>query len=207
MKTKKALIVVDVQQDFCPGGSLAVPEGDQIIPVINKLLPKFDLVIFTKDWHDPEMDAFASRHEGAKPFDTYKNSQEVIDTLWPDHCVADTPGAELHPGIDFSKCTGDFYIFKKGTDKTYHPYSGFAETGLQEFLDERGVTDVFVVGLALDYCVADTAIDAVHCGYKTAVIEDACKPISEDINDTLEAFQDAGIALIESWELDMYGLM
>lgn len=204
---KRALIVVDVQNDFCPGGSLAVPEGDQVIPVINSLLPLFDLIIFTKDWHHPKMDAFASQHEGCKPFDKYINSDGNEDTLWPDHCVQNTTGADFHPKLDLGKCAKNFYIFKKGDEPNYHPYSGFGGTELEDFLNERGVDDVYVVGLALDYCVKDTAIDAAMTGFRTVVIEDGCKPIDPDTNPTLELFHQAGINIIESWELPMYGLI
>lgn len=199
---KKALIVVDVQNDFCPGGSLAVPEGDKVIPVINKLFPNFDLVIFTKDWHDPEMEAFASQHTGKKPFEKYTNSDGQEDTLWPDHCVANTPGADLHKDIDFGAIPKDFYIFKKGTKKDYHPYSGFGDTELQDFLERRGIYQVFITGLALDYCVKDTALDAVEAGFDTYVIEDACASIDPDINPTLREFNKAGISFIESFEIE-----
>lgn len=204
---KKALIVVDVQNDFCPGGSLAVPEGDQIIPLINELLPKFDLVIFTMDWHNPEMKAFASQHEGLLPFDKYINPDGNEDTLWPDHCIAETPGAELHPSLDIAKCKKDFYFFKKGTEKEYHPYSGFGGTELAQFLNEREIERVYIVGLALDFCVADTAVDATMEGFDTVVIEDGTRPINNDINDTLKKFQEAGVKFIESWEMEMYELM
>ena len=203
----KALIVVDVQQDFCPGGSLAVPDGDKIVPIINKLLPEFDLVIFTKDWHDPEMNAFASQHEGAKPFDKYTNEQGQEDTLWPDHCVQNTPGSEFHPDLDLSKCLKDFYIFKKGEEVDYHPYSGFGGTELKEFLDEKGVDKVFVVGLATDYCVKDTALDAVSNGYDTIVILDATKPINPDLSLIIDEFTSANIKIVESWELPLFNLM
>ena len=204
---KKVLVCVDVQNDFCPGGSLAVPNGDQIIPVINSLLPLFDLVIFTKDWHAPNMDAFASQHEGKNPFEKYINSDGVEDTLWPDHCVADTPGADFHPALDLGKCVGDFYIFKKGEERNYHPYSGFGGTELEEFLIEREVMDVYVVGLATDYCVKDTAIDAALAGFRTIVIKDACAGISPDLNPTYEEFYDHDITLIESHEFPMFALI
>jgi len=204
MKKQRALIVVDLQRDFCPGGSLAVPEGDTIIPIVNKLLPEFELIIFTKDWHDPEMNAFASQHKGAKPLDKYIRNNGKEDTLWPDHCVANTPGADFHPDLDLSKCAKDFYIFKKGLDKNYHPYSGFSGTKLKEFLNEREITDVYIVGLTLDFCCKDTAIDSSMYGFKTVVIEDACKPIDPNINETLKVFKKCGIAVIESWELQEY---
>jgi len=198
---KKALIVVDVQNDFCPGGSLAVPEGDKVVPVINDLLPKFDLVIFTKDWHNPEMEAFASQHPGKKPFEKYTNSNGDEDTLWPDHCVANTPGADLHKDIKFELLKKDFYIFKKGTKKEYHPYSGFGGTDLAGFLKKRKITDVFIVGLAGDFCCRDTAIDAVNSGFRTFFFLDGIKFISLDMNPTLRILEDKKIhTIIESIE-------
>ena len=109
MRKQKALIVVDIQNDFCPGGALAVSDGDKIIPIVNDLLAKFNLVIFTKDWHPANHLSFASAHEGKEPYDSYNGN-----VLWPDHCVENTPGAELHPDLDLTKCQKDFYIFKNG---------------------------------------------------------------------------------------------
>jgi len=198
---KKALIVVDAQYDFMPvsqedyengmGGALAVQEGDQIVPVINELLKKFDLVIFTKDWHPRGMKAFASSYKSKKPFDRHKING-VYDTLWPDHCIQHTMGAELHEDIDFGLIKGDFYIFKKGMDKNSHPYSVFGAPGLLEFLQERDVEELFIVGLATDYCVKDTVLDACKYGFETTVIWDGCKGIAEDLTSTLDAFIDAG---------------
>ena len=217
MKNRKALIVVDVQYDFMPateeeyeigmGGALAVTDGDQIVPVVNELLKKFDLVIFTKDWHPSNMDAFASMHKGKRPFARYKTKQGNEDTLWPAHCLQNSRGADIHEGIDLGLIDGDFYIFKKGIDKDRHPYSGFGAEGLEEFLNEREVEQVFIVGLALDYCVKDTAVDAAMKGFETIVIEDGTKPIDPNINKTLADFQDAGVKIIESWELDMWNLL
>lgn len=204
MRDMKALLVIDAQMDFMPGGALAVEHGDEIIPVINELLPKFDLVIFTKDHHPNGMEAFASSHEGKKPFDTYTNSSGKEDVLWPDHCVVGTPGNDIHRGIDLGLIDGDFYIFKKGLTKEAHPYSGFGAEGLDEFLKERGVTEVHIVGLALDYCVKDTAIDAANLGYETVVIEDGTRPIDPNINPTLQEFGEAGVVMIESFEFDEY---
>jgi len=212
----KALIVVDAQYDFMPasaeyfeqgqGGALAVPEGDEIIPVINKLLPKFDLVIFTQDWHPEGMKAFASSHKNKKPFDTYKvNGKE--DTLWPDHCIANSYGARIHEEIDFGLIDGEFYIFKKGLEKNKHPYSGFDGTGLAFFLQDKEVDDIYVTGLATDYCVKDTAIDGAKNGFKTTIILDACKPINPDLSDPLTEFDHYNIKIIESWELPLFNLM
>ena len=216
MKNRKALIVVDAQYDFMPaseedykngmGGALAVREGDKIVPIINDLLPEFDLVIFTKDWHPRGMKAFASSYKTKKPFDKYKK-KGVEDTLWPDHCVQNTRGADIHEDINLDLIEGDLYIFKKGMDKNDHPYSGFGAEGLEEFLNERGVEEVFIVGLALDYCVKDTAVDAAMKGFDTVVIEDGTRPIDPNINPTLREFQQAGVKMIESWEFDMYNLM
>jgi nicotinamidase/pyrazinamidase len=213
MKNQKALIVVDLQQDFCPGGSLAVPDGDIIVSRINDLLEKFDLIIFTKDWHFQHMDAFASSHEGAKPLDKFINEQGQEDTLWPDHCVEETKGAEFHPDLDLSKCKKDFYIFKKGNMPHYHPYSGFGEqvddgsgnSELKVFLDERGVTETYIVGLSLDYCVKDTAIDSALAGYETYVIYDHTMPINPDTDETLEILQDAGVIVADGWALSALG--
>jgi len=212
MRNMKALIIVDAQNDFMPGGALAVTEGDGIIPIINSLLPKFDLVIFTKDWHPANHKSFASQHDGEKEFDMIDlNGLEQV--LWPDHCVQNTPGADIHPGIDFGKIKGDFYIFKKGMDPEVDSYSGFYDngrknsTGLNEFLDEKGVTDIYICGLALDYCVSYTAIDSAMAGFKTCVIEDATRSISPDVNEVLINFHEAGVALIESWELEMYDIL
>lgn len=199
-----ALIVVDVQVDFCPGGALAVPHGDEIVPIINELLPKFDLVIFTKDWHTEDNIGFASRH-GVDPFDKLPNGEMA----WPNHCVQDTPGADLHPDIDLSLCKKDFYIWKKGDKSDAHPYSAMEgeEPALATFLEDKGVENVFVCGLALDYCVKATAIDAAMNGFKSVVIEDACKSIDENINTTLEEFKEAGVHFIESYELEMFNAL
>jgi nicotinamidase/pyrazinamidase len=204
----RCLICVDVQNDFCTGGSLAVPDGEQIVPVINELLPKFELVIFTKDWHFPTMYAFASQHPGKKPFDKYFNEQGQEDTLWPDHCVENTPGADIHKDINFAKCAKDFYIFKKGNMVHYHPYSGFGEMNekgeseLAEFLRKKEVNEVVICGLAVDYCVRDTALDAAKEGFKTIVIEDATRAINPDLTKLIEEFKKNDIAFIDSWELE-----
>ena len=195
----KALIVVDVQNDFCPGGSLAVPDGDKIVPIINELLKKFELVIFTKDWHPANHFGFASSHEGFKPFERLEPDNE--DILWPDHCVQDTPGAEFHPSLDLSKCKKDFYIFKKGILNDGQGYSAFEDTDLAGFLDGKNVTDVYICGLAGDYCCKNTAIDASNQGFNTFFIMDAIKFIDKDTTLTLSDLYDADVKITESWEL------
>jgi nicotinamidase/pyrazinamidase len=212
----KALIVVDAQYDFMPvpeedykngqGGALAVPDGDQIIPVINELLPKFDMVIFTQDWHPEGMKAFASSYKTKKPFDTYKVKGKE-DTLWPDHCIKESYGAMIHEDIDFGLIQGNFYIFKKGENPNNHPYSGFDGTGLAFFLQERKITDIFITGLATDFCCKDTAVDGAGYGFKSTLILDACKPINPDLSETIKELTDNNVKVIESWELPLFNLM
>lgn len=173
------LIVVDVQNDFCPAGALAVPQGDDVVPVINALARRFANVILTQDWHPAGHISFASSHAGRKPFD-------MIDlpygpqVLWPDHCVQGTRGAEFHAGLDIPHAQG---IVRKGCRRDVDSYSGFVEadrktpTGLAGMLRERGLTKACVVGLATDFCVAWTALDARRHGVETVVVEDACRGI------------------------------
>jgi len=194
---KRALIVVDVQKDFCPGGSLAVPNGDEVVPIINNMLSEFDLVIFTMDWHPNGMDAFASTYHGKKPFDKYTNKDGVVDVLWPDHCVQNTVGAELHDGLKLDSVKGEMYIFKKGLKKDEHPYSGFGADGLLEFLQEKGITDLYITGLATDYCVKDTALDAVKNGFTTKLVWDATRGISDDLSLTMNELFNNGVTLID----------
>ena len=205
---KKALICVDVQYDFMPvsdeeykngmGGALAVKEADQIIPVINELLPKYDLVIFTKDWHLKNNIYFADSHPGKKPFDQMEIHGK-IETLWPVHCVQNTRGADLHDDIDLNLIEGEYYIFKKGVHKYTHPYGGFGDshedTGLHDFLIEHEVKELDIVGLALDYCVKDTAVFGAKLGYKVNVISEGTKAIADDFTDTIVEFANEGVIL------------
>jgi nicotinamidase/pyrazinamidase len=195
----KALIVVDVQNDFCPEGALAVPFGDEVVYVINSILPEFDIIIFTKDWHPDKMETFASYHKGKNPLDTVVLKNGQTDTLWPDHCVAETKGAELHDDIDFGVIKGDFYIFKKGLEiEGGHMYSGFDADGLADFLRDKGVTEVYITGLATDYCVKSTALDAVKEGFKTNLIWDACRGIADDLTPVLNELFDKDVNIIDS---------
>lgn len=212
-KHNKVLLIIDAQYDFVPGGSLAVPEGDKIIPVINDLLPKFNLIIFTKDWHPANHKSFASQHEGKNQFEEIELNG-LPQVLWPDHCVQNTRGSDIHEGINFEKINGDFYIFKKGMDAEVDSYSGFYDngrknsTGLAEFLNEKNVSKVFVTGLALDFCVAFTSIDSALEGFDTVVIKDATRSISKDNEERVfKEFDEVGIKIIESWELPLFNLM
>lgn len=197
---KKALIIVDIQQDFCLNGSLAVKDGDNIVPVINKLTKsnKFDVVIFTKDWHPANHKSFASQHEGKKLFEVI-NLNGINQVLWPDHCIENTEGAEFHKDIDLN--INNLYIFKKGMNSEVDSYSGFFEndhktsTGLSEFLKEREITDIDIAGLAFDFCVSYTALDSAKLGFKTTVIMEGVRAIAEDLTPTLEIFKKEGIEL------------
>ncbi|WP_181702531.1 bifunctional nicotinamidase/pyrazinamidase [Chthonobacter albigriseus] len=181
-----ALIVVDVQNDFCPGGSLAVADGDAVVPVINALARRFANVVLTQDWHPAGHASFASAHPGKAPFETTEMPYG-LQVLWPDHCVQGTPGAALHPALDVPHAQ---LIIRKGYHPAVDSYSAFREadrtthTGLAGYLKERGIRRVFVVGLATDYCVGWTALDARSAGLEATVLEDACRAI--DLGGSLE---------------------
>jgi nicotinamidase/pyrazinamidase len=202
----KALILVDIQTDFLPGGALAVPDGDAIIPVVNRLQSKFPLVVATQDWHPANHGSFAANHPG-------KNMFEQIDlnglpqTLWPVHCVQGTPGAELATSLQREQIAK---IFPKGTDVGIDSYSGLFDnghrksTGLGEWLKARGVDEVFVCGLATDYCVKFTALDAAQMGFKTFFIADASRGVNLQPNDVKNAVAEmnrAGITTLQSADI------
>lgn len=176
----KALIIVDVQNDFVPGGALAVREGDQVVPVINRLQQHFDFIVATQDWHPRDHGSFAANHTGRQPgemIDLYGLRQ----VLWPVHCVQGSIGAEFHPDLRKSSWKA---IFRKGSDKTIDSYSGFfdngrrGDTGMGAFLEAEGVNSVFVCGLATDYCVKYTALDAISLGFETVLVKDACRAVN-----------------------------
>ena len=175
-----ALLLIDFQLDFLPGGSLAVPDGAAILPLLNDLQPRFDLVVATQDWHPAGHRSFASTHAGRAAFDEI-TWQGLPQRLWPDHCVQGSAGAALHPGLSLDRVEA---IFRKGTDPDLDSYSAFFDnghrraTGLSAYLRARGTTDVFVAGLAGDYCVYFTAQDARSEGFEVTVIEDATRSIA-----------------------------
>lgn len=177
-----ALLIIDVQKDFCPGGNLAVPDGDQIVPVINKLIGKFDHVLQTQDWHTPGHHSFASAHKGKAPFDTIRLNYGE-QTLWPDHCVQGTDGALFHADLETNKSE---IIIRKGFRKEIDSYSAFFEndhqtsTGLTGYLRERGIQQLYIVGLATDFCVKWSAIDGRKQGFQVYVIEDGVRGIDID---------------------------
>jgi nicotinamidase/pyrazinamidase len=191
-----ALIIVDMQNDFIEGGALAVPGGKGLVPLINKLQPHFDLIVATQDWHPANHGSFAANHPGAKAFEVI-DLNGLAQTLWPIHCVQNTPGADFAPGLDRSRWAA---IFQKGIDPKVDSYSGLFDngkrraTGLGDFLKKRGVDQVYVLGLATDYCVKFTALDSLALGFKTALIEDASKGVDLHPCDVQKAIGELGQA-------------
>lgn len=202
----KALILVDIQNDFLPGGALAVPDGDKVIPVANKLQPFFPLVVATQDWHPADHGSFAASHPGKKVFEQIELNG-LPQTLWPTHCVQNTRGAELATGLKRDRIAK---VFPKGTDAGIDSYSGLFDnghrksTGLGEWLKAKGVTEVYVCGLATDYCVKFTALDAVQFGLKTYLIEDASRGVNlrpNDVADAIAEMKRAGVAVVQGKDL------
>ena len=204
-----ALIVVDIQNDFLPGGALAVPRGDETVAIANRLMTLFPTVVLTADWHPADHASFASQHAGKAPYDVvpmpYGNQ-----VLWPDHCVAGTTGADFAAGLETVRAHA---VIRKGTDKNCDSYSGFlaadrkTPTGLAGYLKSRGVTTVFVCGLATDFCVAWTAQDAAAAGFKTYLIEDASRAIDAggSLAAAMAGLKTAGVGVIE--KKDVPGLL
>jgi nicotinamidase/pyrazinamidase len=196
--SESCLLVVDVQYDFMPGGALAVAKGDEVVPVINALLPRFGNVVLTQDWHPKGHASFASAHAGKKPFETTRLGYGD-QVLWPDHCVQGTPGAAIHADLQATKAQ---LVIRKGFHDGIDSYSGFIEadrrtsTGLAGYLKERGIRKVYVCGLATDFCVAWTALDARRTGFETTLIEDASRAI--DLNGSLaQAWKDLAAAGVQ----------
>jgi len=195
-----ALIVIDVQNDFCPGGALAVGGGDEIVPRINALIEAHAQVVLTQDWHPAGHSSFASSHPGAAPFSSVTMSYGP-QTLWPDHCIEGTCGAEFHAGLTWTTAQ---LVLRKGFRKAIDSYSAFFEndrrtpTGLAGYLRERGISRLVLAGLATDFCVAYSAIDAARLGFESTVRLDACRAI--DLNGTLKAaeadMRKAGVTLL-----------
>lgn len=177
-----ALLIVDVQRDFCPGGALAVPGGDEVVPLINAIARHYRQVVLTQDWHPADHTSFASQHDGHAPFQI-KAMPYGAQVLWPDHCVAGGHGAALHPDLDVPHAQ---LILRKGGHREVDSYSAFLEadrttrTGLDGWLTSRGIADVHICGLATDFCVAWTALDARRFGFQATVIADACRAIDLD---------------------------
>jgi nicotinamidase/pyrazinamidase len=202
----RALILVDLQYDFCPGGALAVTHGDETIAVANKLMPSFSTIVATQDWHPANHASFAVNNPGT-------NIGQVIEldgapqVMWPAHCVQGTRGAELHEGLELPRITR---VFRKGTDSAIDSYSGFFDnghkksTGMGEWMKEQGIDDVVVVGLATDYCVKFTALDARGLGMKVTLVTDGCRGVNLAPGDSAKAIEDmraSGVTITDSAHL------
>lgn len=203
---KKALILIDIQNDFLPGGALAVSNGDEVIPVANRLIKKFDLVVATQDWHPSGHGSFASQYEGKSPGEmTDLNGTDQI--LWPDHCVEDSHGSDFAPGLNTKEIT---VVFKKGMDRGVDSYSAFFDnarkndTGLAAYLREQNVGEIYMAGLATDYCVKFSALDAVSMGFKTNIIHEGVRGVDINPGDSEAALKDMaknGVSIISEKDL------
>ncbi|MFZ4165540.1 bifunctional nicotinamidase/pyrazinamidase [Brevundimonas sp. NPDC058933] len=203
LRSTDALLVIDAQNDFCEGGALAVQGGAGIMPLINQLAARFDTVIATQDWHTPDQISFASNHDGATPFTEIEVAYGP-QMLWPDHCLQGTPGADFHPDVA-PAVQKALAVVRKGYNPAVDSYSGFFEndhrtaTGLAGLLRDRGVTRVFLCGLAYDYCVRFTAEDAVREGFEAVVVDNACRAIAPDTAAAAKAsFEALGVVEIEA---------
>ena len=204
----KALILVDIQNDFLPGGALPVKKGDEVVPVANRMQQSgaFDLVVATQDWHPKDHKSFAANHPGKKPGDVI-DLEGLEQVLWPVHCVQNSPGAAFAPDLSMGEV---LRVFQKGIDPNIDSYSGFYDngqrrsTGLGEWLRNRGVRDVYVMGLATDYCVKATVLDAKRLGFNTYMIEDGCRGVELTPGDTklaIERIRDAGVRVVRSHQI------
>lgn len=188
----KALLLIDIQNDFLPGGALAVPDGDAVIEVANQVQSAFPLVVATQDWHPPDHGSFAASHPGKEPGDVIELAGRS-QVLWPTHCVQQSPGAEFAPTLDLSRVRR---VFQKGLDASVDSYSGFFDngqlrsTGLGEYLSDSGVRDVAVLGLATDFCVKFTALDARRLGFRTTVLTRGCRGVNLSPGDAERAVQE-----------------
>jgi nicotinamidase/pyrazinamidase len=205
LSDRDVLLVIDVQNDFCPGGTLAVPEGDEVVPIINSLSSRFRNVVLTQDWHPPGHSSFASAHPGSLPFSTRVLSYGE-QTLWPDHCIEGTHGAAFHRDLEMRRAA---LVIRKGYHKGIDSYSAFYEndrktpTGLAGYLRERGLDRVFCAGLATDFCVRFSAEDARKHGFDTIMVEDACRGInlSDSLAESVLAMRAAGVGILTSTDI------
>lgn len=202
----RALIIVDVQNDFIPGGALAVKEGDQVVPMINSIQEKFDFIVATQDWHPADHGSFAANHEG-KRIGEFIDLNGVQQILWPVHCVQGSEGADFHPMLNKERWRA---VFQKGTNPLVDSYSGFfdnnrqGDTGLSSFLKSEGVDEIFVCGLATDYCVKFTVLDGMEEGFKVRLIADATRAVNlhpDDYEKSIKEMGEKGTEIVSSGDL------
>jgi nicotinamidase/pyrazinamidase len=208
MTSKRALIIVDVQNDFCPNGSLPVPNGDQVVPMFNALRQNinWDLIVLTQDWHPSNHISFVSNHKNVQVFDSVKLEDGTEQTIWPVHCVQESEGAKFHP--DLIVDDGNDVIVQKGTNPQVDSYSAFFDnnrkekTSLDNVLREHGITELYIGGLALNVCVKYTVLDALSLGYNTYLILNACRGMNEkEDNEAIEQMKKAGAQVILSKDI------
>ncbi len=205
MTSSDALVVIDVQNDFCPGGALAVAEGDRVVPLVNRIAPEFPIRVFTQDWHPADHMSFAENHPGAAPFSSVKRPYGP-QVLWPAHCIQGTWGAEFHPDLDTDAAD---LVVRKGFRPEIDSYSAFFEndhrtaTGLAGYLRDRGVRRVWLAGLATDFCVSWSAIDALGHDFEVTLLEDACRAIDLDgsLDVAMRQMRSGGIRMARAGEL------
>ena len=198
----KALVIIDIQRDFCPGGALAVAEGDAVVPIVNRLQPKFPLRVLTQDWHPANHASFAVNHAGAEPF-SMTEMPYGPQVLWPSHCIQGSQGAEFHPDLETSTAA---VTIRKGFRPEIDSYSAFFEndhttpTGLTGYLRDQGIKSLAMVGLATDFCVRFSAVDAAKLGFEVTLIEDACRAIDMDgsLAEAMKDMVDHGVTLTQS---------
>jgi nicotinamidase/pyrazinamidase len=200
---ERVLLIIDVQNDFCPGGSLAVEEGDAVVPVINRIMPLFSRAVATQDWHPSDHVSFAASHPGRKPLDVV-DASGIEQVLWPDHCVQGTRGAELHPRLEVGRIE---LVLRKGLRRMLDSYSAFFEndhatdTGLRFYLKGMRARDIFICGLATDYCVLASALDARRLGFRVTLVRDACRGVDYprgSVGKALAAMEASGVRIAES---------
>jgi nicotinamidase/pyrazinamidase len=205
-RAERVLLIIDVQNDFCPGGSLAVEEGDAVVPVINRIMHLFHRVVATQDWHPPDHVSFASSHPGHKPLDLV-DANGIEQVLWPEHCVQATRGAELHPRLETHRIE---LVLRKGLRKTLDSYSAFFEndrttdTGLRFYLEGMGAREIYLCGLATDYCVCASAVDARRLGFAVTLVRDACRGVDYpkgSVQKSLATMEKAGVLMTEASEI------
>lgn len=198
----KALLIIDPQNDFLPGGNLAVNNGNEIFPFINDIIKNYELVVISQDWHPKEHKSFSSNHKNKNAFDVI-DLNGITQVLWPDHCVQDTKGSEFSDDLDIQNIVGNYAIVQKGINVDVDSYSAFFEndhktpTGLEMLLKDENVDEVDIVGLATDYCVKYTALDSVKVGLKTNVLLKGCRGISEDLTQVYDELKNNSVNLID----------
>lgn len=197
----RALLVIDVQNDFCPGGALAVPQGDAVVEVANRIMPRYQLVVATQDWHPKGHGSFASSHAGARVHEI-RDLNGLAQVMWPDHCVQNTPGASFHSALDVTQFD---HVTRKGTDRGIDSYSGFFDNGhkkqtdLASYLWQRQIESVDIIGLATDYCVKFTALDAREQGFAVRILSEGCRGVDISPGDShraLEEMRAIGITIV-----------